>query len=229
MSAVIVGSPSSSQKVLRRADFSVERNGLETLNEVYTVRTADRRTLQPNFGILHSAYSTASTKFARMAVERFSFREQDGDLTEINVTYVGLTSSSGLPPAIVRLIPTPGAGIFGPQMIIEAEFLTDKSETQFMQDGSGGQIVQVGIFPPLANAIGIPAAINGTAMPRNPRQPFQADAIGYSIKYHGYLQQSLSCERRGLFLVARTTFAEGQSGVVASSFSPFQGGGGVGA
>ena len=102
MSAVIVGSPSSGSKVLRRADFSTQRNGLETLNEVYTVRTADRKTLQPSFGTLHSAYSTASTTFARMAVENFSFREQDGDLTEINVTYVGLTSSSGLPPAVVR-------------------------------------------------------------------------------------------------------------------------------
>ena len=222
MSAVIVGSPSSGQKVLRRADFSVERNGLETLNEVYTVRTADRRTLQPNFGTLHSAYSTASTKFARMAVENFSFREQDGDMTEINVTYVGLTSLSGLPPAIVRLIPTPGAGIFGPNMVIEAEFLTDKSETQFMQDGSGGQIIQVGIIPPLANGIAMPSQINGTDMPKNPREPFTSQSVGTAFKYHGYLQQSLSCERRGLFLVARVSFAEAASSLVATSFSQFQ-------
>lgn len=222
MSAVIVGSPSSGQKVLRRADFSVERNGLETLNEVYTVRTADRRTLQPNFGTLHSVYSTASTKFARMAVESFSFREQDGDLTEINVTYVGLTFSSGLPPAIVRLIPTPGAGIFGPQMVIEAEFLTDKSETQFMQDGSGGQIIQVGIIPPLANGIAMPSQINGTDMPKNPREPFTSQSVGTAFKYHGYLQGSLSCERRGLFLVARVSFSEAASSLVATSFSQFQ-------
>ena len=185
MSAVIVGSPSSGQKVLRRADFSVERNGLETLNEVYTVRTADRRTLQPNFGILHSAYSTASTKFARMAVERFSFREQDGDLTEINVTYVGLTSSSGLPPAIVRLIPTPGAGIFGPNMVIEAEFLTDKSETQFLLDGAGWLNTNGLIY--------MPESINGTKMPANPREPFGFSSYASSYKYFGYTQQSLSC------------------------------------
>lgn len=222
MSAVIVGSPSSGQKVLRRADFSVERNGLETLNEVYTVRTADRRTLQPNFGTLHSAYSTASTKFVRMAVEIFSFREQDGDLTEINVTYVGLTSLSGLPPPIVRLIPTPGAGIFGPNMVIEAEFLTDKSETQFMQDGSGGQIIQVGIIPPLANGIAMPSQINGTDMPKNPREPFTSQSVGTAFKYHGYLQGSLSCERRGLFLVARVSFSEAASSLVATSFSQFQ-------
>lgn len=222
MSAVIVGSPSSGQKVLRRADFSVERNGLETLNEVYTVRTADRRTLQPNFGTLHSAYSTASAKFARMAVENFSFREQDGDLTEINVTYVGLTSLSGLPPAIVRLIPTPGAGIFGPNMVIEAEFLTDKSETQFMQDGSGGQIISVGILQPLSTGIAMPSKINGTDMPKNPREPFSSQTVGSALKYHGYLQQSLSCERRGLFLVARVSFAEAASSLVGTSFSKFQ-------
>ena len=213
MSAVIVGSPSSGQKVLRRADFSVERNGLETLNEVYTVRTADRRTLQPNFGTLHSAYSTASTKFARMAVESFSFREQDGDLTEINVTYVGLTSSSGLPPAIVRLIPTPGAGIFGPNMVIEAEFLTDKSETDFSANGAGGLTGPAGLFS--AAVIFMPDTINCTKMPANPREPFFRDGVTISRSYSGYTQQSLSCYRRGLFLVARATFAEQQSITVA--------------
>ena len=213
MSAVIVGSPSSGQKVLRRADFSVERNGLEKLNEVYTVRTADRRTLQPNFGILHSAYSTASTKFARMAVERFSFREQDGDLTEINVTYVGLTSSSGLPPAIVRLIPTPGAGIFGPNMVIEAEFLTDKSETDFSANGAGGLTGPAGLFS--AAVIFMPDTINGTKMPANPREPFFRDGVTISRSYSSYTQQSLSCDRRGLFLVAIATFAEQQSITVA--------------
>jgi hypothetical protein len=222
MPAVQIGSPSSNNKTLRRADFSTERNGLETLNEIYTIRTADRATLSPDFGDLHKDYSTATTKFSRMSVENFSFREQDGDLTELNVTYVGLTSSTGLPPAIVRLIPTPGSGIYGPPMVIEVEFLTNKTETQFMESGSGGQIVQVGILPPLGSAIAIPSQINGTALPQNPRAPFSAETLGASIKYHGYLQQSLSCERRGLFLVARTTFAEGRSGIAATSFSGFQ-------
>ena len=216
MSAVIVGSPSSGQKVLRRADFSVERNGLETLNEVYTVRTADRRTLQPNFGILHSAYSTASTKFARMAVERFSFREQDGDLTEINVTYVGLTSSSGLPPAIVRLIPTPGAGIFGPQMVIEAEFLTDKSETQFLLDGAGGLNTNGLIY--------MPESINGTKMPANPREPYGFSNYAASYQYFGYTQQSLACEKRGAMLVARVVFAEQQFRLLSIAGAFSQGG-----
>jgi hypothetical protein len=209
MSAVIVGSPLSGSKVLRRADFSTQRNGLETLNEIYTVRTADRKALQPSFGTLHSAYSTASTTFARMAVENFSFREQDGDLTEINVTYVGLTSSSGLPPAVVRLIPTPGAGIYGPNMIIEAEFISDKSETEFIQTGAGG------LLKPEDNLLNegrygrfMPSTINGTKMPSNPRQPFQRSGLLLKTTYYGYVQTSLSCEKRGILLVARVNYAE---------------------
>lgn len=224
MSAVIVGSPSSGNKVLRRADFSTERNGLETLNEIYTIRTADRKTLQPSFGTLHSAYSTASTTFARMAVENFSFREQDGDLTEINVTYVGLTSSTGLPPALVSLIPTPGAGIYGPPMVIEAEFLTDKTETQFMESGSGGQIVKVGIAAPYGQAVAMPSQINGKALPKNPREPFYETTFNSSTKYYGYLQQSLACERRGLFLVARVIFAESLQGIAGGEASGFTSG-----
>jgi hypothetical protein len=208
MSAVIVGSPSLGSKVLRRAEFSTERNGLETLNEIYIVRTADRRKLQPSFGTLHSAYSTASTTFDRMAVENFSFREQDGDLTEINVTYVGLTSSSGLPPAVVRLIPTPGAGIFGPDMIIEAEFVTDKSENDFIVTGAGG-LLKPGDDPSNQGRYGrfMPTEINGTKMPSNPREPFQFGSL-YNFGYFGYVQTSLSCEKRGILLVARVNYAE---------------------
>ena len=209
MSAVIVGSPLSGSKVLRRADFSTQRNGLETLNEIYIVRTADRKALQPSFGTLHSAYSTASTTFARMAVENFSFREQDGDLTEINVTYVGLTSSSGLPPAVIRLIPTAGAGIYGPNMIIEAEFISDKSETEFIQTGAGG------LLKPEDNLLNegrygrfMPSTINGTKMPSNPRQPFQRSGLLLKTTYYGYVQTSLSCEKRGILLVARVNYAE---------------------
>lgn len=208
MSAVIVGSPSSGQKVLRRADFSTERNGLETLNEIYTVRTADRNTLQPNFGILHSAFSTASTTFERMAIENFSFRELDGDLTEINVTYVGLTSSSGLPPALVRLIPTPDAGIFGPDAVIEVEFLTDRTEAQFVSGTGRTDVLQ---------KIPIPAQINGTTLPPNPREPFYRDNAGVANYYFGYVQKALQCERRGIFLVAKKVYAEEDLSIVGTS------------
>lgn len=224
MPAVQIGSPSSNNKTLRRADFSTERNGLETLNEIYTIRTANRATLKPDFGDLHKDYSTATTKFSRMSVENFSFREQDGDLTEMNVTYVGLTSSTGLPPALVRLIPTPGAGIYGPQMIIEAEYLTDKTETQFIQDGCGGQIINVGVLLQTSNAILMPSFINGTPMPKNPREPFRTTTNSLDLSYHGYLQASLGSINRGLFLVVKVVFQEGQSGLVGGSFSPFDSG-----
>jgi hypothetical protein len=221
MSAVIVGSPSSGSKVLRRADFATQRNGLETLNEIYVIRTEDRASIQPSFGTLHKNYSTATNKYARMAVENFSFRQTDGDLTEINVTYIGLTSSSGLPPALVRMIPTPDAGIYGPPMIIEVEFITDKTETQFLADGCGGTSIRTGIMPPFGTAVGIPAEINGTLMPKNPREPFTQDTASSSTKYHGYLQQSLDCERRGIFLEAKIRFTEGQSGLSVIGQSKF--------
>ena len=103
MSAVILGSPGSAKKVLRRNEFSTQRNGLEFINEIYTIRTADRATLQPAFDTLHKNYSESATKYARMAVENVAFKEMDGDLTEMTVSYVGLTSASGLPPALSAL------------------------------------------------------------------------------------------------------------------------------
>jgi hypothetical protein len=225
MASTIIGNAigaTSTSKVLQRQNFSKEPNGLETIIEAYAIATANRDAIVPEKNTLHSAFSSSAKKYSRMVVESVTTEEQDGGVTQMLVTFVGLTTPTGLPPAIVRLIPTPGAGIFGPQMIIEAEFLTDKSETQFMQDGSGGQIIQVGIIPPLANGIAMPSQINGTIMPSNPREPFQRGGIGLTVRYHGYLQQSLSCERRGLFLVARVTFAEAQSSLVATSFSQFQ-------
>jgi hypothetical protein len=106
-------------------------------------------------------------------------------------------------------------------MIIEAEYLTDKTETQFIQDGCGGQVISVGVLGQTSNAILMPSFINGTPMPKNPREPFRTTTNGLDISYHGYLQASLASEKRGLFLVVKVVFQEGQSGVVATSFSPF--------
>jgi hypothetical protein len=151
-----------------------------------------------------------------MAVENFSFRELDGDLTEINVTYVGLTSSSGLPAALIRLIPTPNAGIFGPDMVIEAEFLTDKSEAEFIDNGSGG-LKNVSI-------IYIPESINGTKLPSNPRPPYRVDSFAGYYAYFGYTQQSLACEKRGTMLVAKTIFAENEARSISIAGAFQQGG-----
>lgn len=222
MSAVIIGSPLPGAKVLQRQNFQKDINGLETITENYIIRTTDRATIAPVKDTLHSAFSTAIPSYSRMAVETITFDETDGGLTTMSVVYVGLTSSAGLPPAVVRLIPTPGAGVYGPDMIIEAEYLTDKTETQFMQDGCDGQIVETGIIPPLGRGIAMPSSINGTIMPRNPREPFFSQGIGSAFKYHGYLQKSFSSDKRGLFLVVKITFSESTSSIVATSFSAFQ-------
>jgi hypothetical protein len=123
------------------------------------------------------------------------------------VTYVGLTTLTGLPPPIIRLIPTSGAGVFGPPLVIEAEYVTDVSETQFM----AGQLtiseaLQYSLtFRP---TIKMPSVINGTVMPRDPRSAFSQQSAGGTAQYSGYCVLSVSCERRGIFLVARNTYHE---------------------
>jgi hypothetical protein len=226
MASVIIGSAIDT-KVLQRQNLNKEPNGLETLIEAYSIKTANRDALVPERFTLHSAFSSSSKKYPRMAVDSVVTEEQDGGITQMLVTFLGLTSSTGLPPAVVRLIPTPGSRIFGPPMVIEAEYLTDKSETQFIQDGCGGQIIQTGLIPPFFRAITMPSNINGTVMPSNPREPYTTQGTGSAFKYHGYLQQTLSSERRGLFLVVKVTFAESASSLVATSFSPFQGSSGL--
>jgi hypothetical protein len=221
MSFDIIGTAINT-KVLRRQNFSKEPNGLETIIEIYAIKTSNRDTLVPERFTPHSVFSSSSKKYARMVVDSVVTEEEDGGITQMSVTFLGLTSSTGLPPAIVRLIPTPGARIFGPPMIIEAEYLTDKTETEFIRDGCGGPLVEVGIIPPYGRAFAMPSDINGTVMPKNPREPFKSQLSGSAFNYHGYLQQSLAGEKRGLFLVVRVTFAEAKSSIVATSFSAFQ-------
>ena len=149
-----------------------------------------------------------------MAVESVVTEEQDGGITQMLVTFVGLTTSTGLPPPIVRLIPTAGEGVYGPPLVIEAEYVTDVSETQFM----AGQLAQNNATQSVFGfnrVIKMPQFINGTAMPRDPRTAFfsapsGAFAVGIIEQYSGYCVLSKSCERRGLFLVARDTFHEVQ-------------------
>ena len=88
-------------------------------------------------------------------------------------------------------------------MVIEAEFLTEKSETEFLDAGAGG----------LKNGsiIYIPESINGTKLPSNPRTPFRFESYAGYYAYFGYTQQSLACEKRGIMLVAKAVFAEEQA------------------
>jgi hypothetical protein len=210
MAFSVIGSAINT-KVLQRQNFSKEPNGLETLIESYAIKTENRDTVVPEKDTLHSAFSSSAKKYSRMIVESVTTEEQDGGITQMLVTFVGLTTSTGLPPAIVRLIPTPGAGIYGAPLVIEAEFITDISETEFIRGNiqatsqiklgnvSFGQVTQM------------PPFINGTKMPSNPREPFKSNTRVGLGEYFGYCTTSHSCERRGLFLVARTTYQEASS------------------
>jgi len=215
MSAVILGSPASGQKTLRRNEFSTQRNGLESINEIYTIRTADRSALQPKFETLHKDFSAASTKYARMAVENVAFREIDGDLSEMTVSYVGLTSASGLPPALVRIIPQMDKGIFGPPCVINVEYITVSSVASIISTVPGSFALQNGARrPPM------PSQINGTILPSNPRDPYSTGNNpvlqssffapgGYTVfDYYGYVLNSIQAEERGIFVVVVAEYAE---------------------
>jgi len=218
--ATFISRPSSvTDRVLRRSEYAKDRNGLETITEIYTIRSAARISIQPATGARHSVYSHSSVSFARMVVESVSFREIDGDLAEMTVTYVGLTSTAGLPPAIVSISPSTGSGVYGPDAVVQAEFVSDTSEFSILR----GQLSSVSACATgfLSNKLRMPSAINGTAMPPNPREPFRRGGTSgfgtagsafsvYSTLtiYEGYVLGEISCVRRGLFTVANTSFAE---------------------
>jgi hypothetical protein len=217
MASLIIGSSigaTSTSKVLQRQNFNKEPNGLETIIEAYAISTGNRDTIVPEKNTLHSAFSSSTKKYTRMVVESVTTEEQDGGITQMLVTYVGLTTATGLPPPIVRLIPTAGEGVYGPPLVIEAEYVTDVSETEFM----AGQLAQnngLGRSQIFSNTIKMPAVINGTTMPVDPRTAFfNAPKGGFGggaiVKYSGYCVLSMSCDRRGLFLIARNTYHEVQ-------------------
>ena len=228
MPATIIGSPASGGKVLRRQNYAKETNGLETIQETYIVRSADLISLVPAKDTTHFAYSSATTKFRRMAVESTSTSEQDGGISELNVTYVGLTSSSGLPPAIVRTIPLAGAAIYGAPVIIDVEFVSDSSVTQIL----AGKLSSLSTAPSEFPAP-IPPQINGTAMPTNPKTPFTnranlanlttgqifAGAGGIIFQYYGYCLKETQATQRGQFIVAVLSYQEfGRTGQGTSSW-----------
>lgn len=223
MGAVITGYPvslatSANAKILRRQEYNREPNGLESITETYTIQTANRITINPAKDVTHQAFSTASQKFSRMAVETTAFSEMDGGVSEMTVNYVGLTSSTGLPPALVRILPVTGADVFGPPINIEAEFVTDAQESELV---IGKLSSTAPIIPKFfASKQRMPKFINGTRMPENPREPYNKSSTGGSIiggavivrdvldVYEGYVIKDVDCVRRGQFLVARITFEE---------------------
>jgi hypothetical protein len=211
MAFSIVGSSlnsSTTAKVLQRQNFNKEPNGLETIIEAYAISTANRDTIVPEKNTLHSAFSSSAKKYTRMVVESVTTEEQDGGITQMLVTFVGLTTSTGLPPAIVRLIPSEGTGIYGPPLTIEAEFVTDVSETDFIKGNINATAsIKLGNIS-FGTVNQMPPIINGTQMPANPRPAGAVRRAGAFGSYFGYCVESFSCERRGIFLIARTTYIE---------------------
>jgi hypothetical protein len=216
MSSVVIGSPLSGKKVLNKQTFQRDMNGMETIVESYLINTADRGAIAPAKDTTHASFSGATIKYSRMAVETINFDEQQGGISILNVTYGGLTSETGLPKPIVRMIPTFNTGVYGSPLTIEAEFVSDVSEAEL----ASGQLVKG--YPVVANyiygqnLIQMPYELNGLVMPANPATPRIVQKTGSGqIVYLGYCVDSVASERRGQFLNARATFKEKQYGTGA--------------
>lgn len=214
MSSVLIGAPLSKAKVLNRQNLQRAFNGLETMVETYTIRSEDRDTIAPLKDTTHSSFSTASVPYARMAVETVNFEEENGSLTKMNVTYVGLTKSTGLPLAVLRTIPTTGAGIFGPPINIEVEFITDLPVTEILK-GRFSSLTTAQTnneTRPQFRIIRMPDQINGLKLPSNPVQPFVQEGVGLTsstyYRYEGYIVNNIQAVQRGQFVVATITFSE---------------------
>lgn len=244
MGAVIVGKPSSGQKVLRKSTLTTEVDGLTLLSETYTIRTADISTIEPDRNTLHSAFvnQDQTPKYTRMSVETTRVEPMDGDLASLTVNYVGLTTTSGLPPAFVTAVGQAGVGIFGADAVIVAKYITSDSLFDLLKGG----ILSIGagasrLLLPTKRLM--PATINGTSMPPNPRPreyrrtKNQSEAVAAAEQYYydnyvkkgignrfvlsrviappliewvyaGYVQSSISFERRGLFNQIEEQFTE---------------------
>jgi hypothetical protein len=155
-------------KVLRKASRSTSVDGLVTLVENYTIRLADIGSLEPDTGVTHSAFSTASTKYTRMLVETTSVNPLDGDLADLIVTYVGLDYASGLPKAYITAVGQPGVGVYGADAAIVVKYITQDSLFDTLKGGNislnlGGTSLT------LPTKRLMPTTINATSLPPNPR------------------------------------------------------------
>jgi hypothetical protein len=234
MAAVIINTAlNAGQKILRKQQRSTEVDGLVTLIETYTIRTADLASIEPERNTTYNAF-TSTTKYSRMLVETTAVNPLDGDLSELQVTYVGLDYASGLPPAYITTVGQTGAGVFGADASIVVRYLSDSSLFDTLK---GGQItLNLGVSQlSLPTKRFLPSSINGTAMPPNPRAREyrrtlnQAETVaatpppkpgtffsGSIIQwpalrewiYAGYVQTGISFKRRGLFNQIEEQFTE---------------------
>ena len=215
MSAVIVGtSLDSGQKVLRKSERTTEVDGLVLLTETYIIRSADIESIEPDRNTPHTSFSTATNKYARMQVETTRVEPMDGGLATLVVNYVGLDYAPGLPPAYVTAVGQPGVGVFGADASVVARYITEQPVFDLLK---GSQITlqflgNVSATVNLPSKRFMPATINGTTMPLNPRAKeyrirIFTDAISEWL-YAGYVQTSVSFQRRGLFNQIEEQFSE---------------------
>lgn len=205
-------------KILRKTTRSTSDDGLVVLVENYTIRLADIGSLEPDAGTTHSSFSTASTKYTRMQVETTAVNPIDGDLADLVVTYVGLDYATGLPPAYITAVGQPGAGVFGADASVVARYITAQPVFDLLKGASptlsfsGFNFISNLTLPTKRL---IPASINGTAMPPNPRaREYRAIRFGFAGTsfrewlYAGYVQTSISFQRRGSFNQIEEQFTE---------------------
>lgn len=214
MSAILIGSPVNQEKVLRKVQRSTEIDGLVTIIETYTVRTSNIEAIEPARNTSYNSF-TGTTKFPRMSVETTRVEPKDGDLSELVVSYVGLDTASGLPPAFVTAVGQPGVGVFGSDASVVVKYITEQPVFDLLKGSSitlnfsGGGITSNLTLPTKRF---IPASINGTAMPTNPRsREYRASISTGAFRewlYAGYVQTSISFQRRGGFNQIEEQFSE---------------------
>ena len=214
MGAIILGSLASGGKVLRKSQRSTDVDGLVTLTETYTIRRQDIESIEPNRNTAHSSFSTATNKYPRMQVETTRVDPIDGNLAQLIVNYVGLDYASGLPPAYIAAVGQPRAGVFGADAAVSARYITQQPIFDLLKGGDitldfKSRYNRFSLTIPTKRFM--PASINGTAMPPNPRAR-EYRAGGYTVLqewlYAGYVQTSISFQRRGLFNQIEEQFSE---------------------
>jgi hypothetical protein len=231
MSALIVGSSlASGQKVLRKSQSSSEVDGLVTITETYAIRTEDAGSLEPDRNTSHASFSTASVKYARMLVETTRVEPMDGGIANLVVNYVGLDYASGLPPAYITVVGQPGVGVFGADASVVVKYISQDSLFDTLK-GSTLNLALGGSNLILPTKRLMPATINGTAMPPNPRQrEYRKNVVASLVSagtfsqsyfsllsnfgpsrewlYAGYVQTAISFARRGSFNQIEEQFTE---------------------
>lgn len=169
MGAIIVGKPSSGEKILRSSVSSTDVDGLVTLTETYTIRRTDIASLEPTRNSTFASVSTSGLGYSRMLVETTRVDPSDGNLATLSITYVGMTTNSGLPPAYITAVGQAGVGVFGADASIVARYITQDSLFTLIQGGNISlSLGRSQLTLPTKRLM--PREINGTALPPNPRQ-----------------------------------------------------------